>query len=278
MTLAVFLAGLASALAHALWNALARSRRDPGSVLIAVTVTNGALCLPVLLWVGLPPVSAWGWVVAGAVLNLVTMRALMETYRRTPFAFAYPLVRGIAPLFVSLFGFAVFGDTLTPLAALGVGVISTAVILLALSARGGRIDRAGLLLAMLSGVSNAGFVITDMQGVRLTGDPIVYGFTLAVANAISLGTYGWLEGLRPLDGLRSDPVVVLASCVLSMVSYLLVLYGLANGPAGAVSALRETSIFIGVVLAAVMLKERVGPARWIAATMAVAGVALIRLG
>lgn len=278
MTLAVFLAGLASALTHALWNALARSRSDPGRVLIAVTVTNGLLCLPVLLWVGLPPVNAWGWVVAGAVLNLVTMRALMETYRRTPFAFAYPLVRGIAPLFVSLVGFVVFGDTLSPLAALGVGVISTAVILLALSARGGRIDRAGLLLAILSGVSNAGFVITDMQGVRLTGDPVVYGFTLAVANAISLGTYGRLEGLRPLEGLRSNPLVVLASCVLSMVSYLLVLYGLANGPAGAVSALRETSIFIGVVLAAVMLKERVGPARWIAALMAVAGVALIRLG
>ncbi len=278
MTLIVFIAGLASAVLHAFWNALTRGRRDPGAVLMGVTVVNGAACVPAVLVLGAPPMAAWPYVAAGGFLNLLTMRALMETYRRTPFALAYPLVRGVAPLFVTLMGWLVLGDQLSALGVAGVAAISAAVLMLAASARGGRVDRTGLLLALFSGLTNAGFVMSDAGGVRITGDPFVYGCTQTVVSGLTLGSLSYFEGRSPFAVLRVEPVVVPFCAALAMASYLLVLYGLSNGPAGAVSALRETSIFIGVLLAAFMLKERVGPLRWAAAIVAVGGVVMIRLG
>jgi drug/metabolite transporter (DMT)-like permease len=278
LSLIVFIASLASALFHALWNALARSRKDPGAVLLSVTVANGVLCLPALALTGLPAASAWPWAVAGAVANMVTMRALMETYRRAPFAFAYPLMRGVSPLFVTVMGWAVLGDHLSAEALAGIGAISAAVLMLALSAAGGRVDRTGVLLTLLSGLSNAVFVMMDTRGVRLSGNPVGYGCVMGVLNAVVLLSATLGQARVPVDTMRREPAIVLACASLSMASYLLVLYGLTIGPVGAVAALRETSIFIAVLLAAFMLRERVGPLRWAAAAVALGGVVLIRLG
>ncbi len=277
MSLLVFLCGLASALCHAVWNALARSRPDPAPIMMAVVVVNGAISVPGLVVAGLPATDAWGWIAAGTVFNVMTVRALMEAYRRIPFALAYPLVRGIAPLFVTAIGLFLLGDVPTPIAGAGVVAVSIAVMMLAASARGGKADKKGLLLAFAAGLSNAAFVLTDARGARL-GDPFAYAFGQAAVSGVVLWLVGRWEGGRPLSALRTQTGIVLVCSTISMGGYLFALYGLAHGPAGAVSALRETSIFIGVLLAAVMLKERVGLLRWAAALTALGGVVLIRLG
>ena len=117
MTLIVFLAGLASAVLHAAWNAAARMRPDPGHAVAAVVMLSGVVATPFAFVWGFPPAAAWKWVALGMVFNMLTMRALMATYRRLPFAVGYPMVRGIAPLGVSLIGWSLVGETLTPEAA-----------------------------------------------------------------------------------------------------------------------------------------------------------------
>ncbi len=278
MTLVVFLCGLASALCHAVWNALARTKPDPAPIMMAVVVVNGLISLPGLAVAGLPPTASWGWLAAGTVFNVMTVRALMEAYRRIPFALAYPLVRGIAPLFVTAIGLFVLGDVPTPIAGAGVFAVSLAVMMLAASARGGKADRTGLLLAFVAGLSNAAFVLTDARGARIGDAPSAYAFAQAAVSGAALWLVGRWEGSNPLAALRSQTGFVLLCSTISMSGYLFALYGLAHGPAGAVSALRETSIFIGVLLAALMLKERVGPLRWTAALIALGGVLMIRIG
>jgi drug/metabolite transporter (DMT)-like permease len=51
-----------------------------------------------------------------------------------------------------------------------------------------------------------------------------------------------------------------------------------RAPIGAVAALRETSVLFGAVIAAVVLKERFGPTRWISTAAICAGLMLLRLG
>jgi uncharacterized membrane protein len=46
-------------------------------------------------------------------------------------------------------------------------------------------------------------------------------------------------------------------------------------PAAGVAALRETSIVMATVLAAVVLKERVERSRWLGSIVVVAGIALV---
>jgi drug/metabolite transporter (DMT)-like permease len=278
VTVTVFLAALASALLHALWNAAARTRRDPGNGVASVVVMAGITALPIGAYAGLPPLSAVKWLVLGAIFNLLTMRTLMATYRRMPFAVGYPIVRGMAPLSVTLISYFLLGDSMPLLALFGIALITSGMLMLAETARrGARFDRTGLLLALASGLFNACFIITDVQGVRTSGDPLPYGVAVCVVNGVTMLAMLAIEGRR-LTGLMKGNVGfgALAS-LLSTSSYLFVLYGFAHGPTGAVSALRETSVFFGLVLAALVLRERVGPLRWIAAGLAVSGAAAIRL-
>jgi drug/metabolite transporter (DMT)-like permease len=60
-------------------------------------------------------------------------------------------------------------------------------------------------------------------------------------------------------------------------AYLLVLLALRHASAPAVAAVRETSVVIATALAAIVLRERVGPARLAGAVLVVGGVALLAL-
>ena len=63
--------------------------------------------------------------------------------------------------------------------------------------------------------------------------------------------------------------------LLSMAAYVLVLLALRHASAPAVSAVRETSVVIATVLAAVFLRERVTPRRFVGAVLVATGVALL---
>ena len=68
---------------------------------------------------------------------------------------------------------------------------------------------------------------------------------------------------------------VLAGGIAVVAAYGLVLAALSMAPAAGVAALRETSIVIATVLAAVVLKERVERSRWLGSVVVVAGIALV---
>jgi drug/metabolite transporter (DMT)-like permease len=65
--------------------------------------------------------------------------------------------------------------------------------------------------------------------------------------------------------------------ILSAAAYVLVLLALRRASAPSVSAVRETSVVIAAVLAAVFLHERVGPGRLAGAVLVAAGIALLAL-
>lgn len=274
----MFLAALGSAMLHALWNAAARRRPDPGNGLASVVVMAGVTGLPLMAIAGLPSLASVKWLLLGATINMLTMRAIMATYRRTPFAVGYPIVRGMAPLNVSLLTWLLLGEALPPLAIAGIAAITGGMLLLAESARrGAKFDRIGLLMALVAGLCNAAAVMSDVQGVRVSDNALAYGAGGCIANSITMLVVLAVEGRRVTGLLKGNVLFGLLTSILSTGSYLLVLYGLANGPPGPVSALRETSVFFGLILASLVLRERVGPLRWCAAGLAVAGAALIRL-
>jgi drug/metabolite transporter (DMT)-like permease len=59
-------------------------------------------------------------------------------------------------------------------------------------------------------------------------------------------------------------------------SYAVAIWAMTVAPIAVVAALRETSVLFGALIAVVILKEHLRPARIIAALMIVAGLALIR--
>jgi drug/metabolite transporter (DMT)-like permease len=64
---------------------------------------------------------------------------------------------------------------------------------------------------------------------------------------------------------------------LSVASYTLYIWGVMRAPVGLVAALRETSMVFAILIAALVLRERVGVWRWAAVAAMLSGIVLIRL-
>jgi drug/metabolite transporter (DMT)-like permease len=131
--------------------------------------------------------------------------------------------------------------------------------------------RGGTRLALAVGVCIAGYTIVDKQGVQ-HANPLAYlELVLAVPSIVYAGAMRRrlrpaLRGLAPIAGV-------------GMVgAYALTLAALRLAAPAPVAAVRETSVVIGVALAAVFLHERVGRARYAGAVAIAAGIATIAVG
>lgn len=280
MSLTVFLIVLLSAILHAVWNAATRTRPDPGNAMAAVIVMAGVVSTPVVLIYGLPPWDVWPYAVSATLINLVTTRLIMATNRQLPFSVAYPVMRGISPIVVTFAGVILLGDRIpNGITFAGILFISVAVMLLAQSGQtlGEKRNLRGLLLAIASGVGLALFTLLDARGARISGNAIGYAAFMAIIIAISTPVMLAFEGVWPKHLLKGNIVFSLLVSCISTLSYILAVWGLTHGPVGPVAALRETSVLFAMAIAAFMLKEKLGWRRILAALLAVAGIALLRL-
>jgi drug/metabolite transporter (DMT)-like permease len=274
-----FLALLLSALLHASWNAIARSRPEPGDALAAGVIMSGIIAVPLMAWLGLPAPASWPPLAIGIVLNTIGIRLAMAAYRHASFGLAYPVMRAGIPLFMLPVGIVFFAERPGLPAFAGVLAISLALLLLAIAAsRAGRAEMRGVFFALAAGAMGAGYVASDAFGVRASGNALGYAAAVSVGNALMLAAFMAAERRSAVTLIARRWRTGLAICSLSMTSFMLYVWALVETPVALAAALRETSVLIAVAIAAVILKERVVPLQWLAVALAFAGAAGIRLG
>ena len=288
----VFLVVLAAAALHAGWNTLLKLRAHPAAApvdpMVATLLLGMAACLiSVLLlpFTGLPAPAAWPYALASAVIHIAYYLLVGAAYRASDLSAAYPITRGTAPMGSALLAALLIGEALSPQAWLGIAGICAGVVGLAATAlRRGGLTRAGLGFAG----ANAGIVmlytLVDGQGARLSGNAV--GYTLLMEALC--GPLLLLPLLLTLRGQKNTRLAsaladgrwwrALLGAAMSIAAYAAALWAMTRAPIGTVAALRETSVLLGVLLGALVLRERVGPARWVAAAVIVAGAMLVRLG
>ena len=89
----VFMAVIAGAAMHAGWNAVLKIRLDP---FLAVVLVNGAcavIALPIALYLGVPELHVWPWIVAALLLHLLYYLTLTGANRRADMGLVYPFAR-----------------------------------------------------------------------------------------------------------------------------------------------------------------------------------------
>ena len=133
--LPVFLAVLGSAVLHAAWNAVIRSGADRMLHTGAIVFWTGVIALPVLWFVAPPAPESWGFLAISNVVHMLYYVALASAYRTGNLSFAYPLIRGMAPLMIALGGLLVFGEALRPLGWAGILLVCAGVLLIAFRSR-----------------------------------------------------------------------------------------------------------------------------------------------
>lgn len=273
-----FVSILASAFLHALWNAVVRMRPDPGEAMAAGVIVSGFVAIPGLIWFGPPAFASWPWLIAGVVINTIGIRLAMTAYRIAPYGLVYPVMRAGIPLLALPIAILLFHEWPTTSAAIGVLLISASLVSLALIARrSGKAELRGLALALFASACGAGYVACDGMGVRLSGNALAYAFGVSLGNGLALALMLRAEGRDPLALLRRAWRTGLLISSMSMTSFLLYIWALVSTPIAMASALRETSVFFAMALAAFFVKEKVGPLHWAAAALAGAGVVAIRL-
>jgi drug/metabolite transporter (DMT)-like permease len=262
---------LAAAALHAGWNVLLRGSED------VEARTAVVLGLSVVLFA---PVAAATWSVSWAVAPYLAASAALETtyfallvvaYRRRELSVVYPIARGSAPLLVLLGTAVVLARHVSAGAAAGVCLVALGVVLVRGVTRGAE----GLLVALAIGCAIAGYTLVDKDGLRHAASLPYLELVLAPAALIALPVVAARRGAAALRAQLTLSTVIAA--VASFAAYALVLAALRLAPAPQVAAVRETSVVLAALLAAVFLREPVGLERFAGVVAVAGGVALIAL-
>jgi drug/metabolite transporter (DMT)-like permease len=263
---------LAAAALHAGWNLLLARSRDPIAA-AAVALLLGVVALaPVaaLRWRIEPEV--WPYVAVSAAFEVAYFVLLTLAYERAAMSVVYPVARGVAPVLVLAVGALALGDPASAGAVLGVALVAAGVLLVR-GLRGG--DSLGLAAGVATACAIAGYTLADSRGIE-HADPIVYLELILVVPAVVIaGTITLRRGGEALVAELRPATFLIAGGTVG--AYLLVLLALRLADPAPVAAARETSVVMGVALAAAVLGERVPPARLAGAVLVVAGVALVTL-
>ena len=284
MSWPIVAAVLCGALLHASWNALIKSGRDQQLDTALIHTLGCGIGLALVATVGLPRVQALPWLAASLVIHIGYYITLVGAYRHGDLGFAYPIMRGSAPLLVALVSGRLIGEELSLAVWLGVAGISGGVLLIGLSQQrvAGRSRRHALAFALANAAIIAAYTLIDGMGVRTSGNTLQYVGTLFLVDGIPYFTLVLWQRRERLAETRAYlrarlPVALLGSCA-SMGSYGIALWAMTRAPIASVSALRETSVLFAALIGTVMLKERFRLQRAAGTCVIVAGVMALRFG
>ena len=279
MSTGVFLAVLLAAAMHAGWNAVLKVKLEPFIAMTLVTGLAGAVSLPFFLVLGPPRIEAWPWLLGSVAIHLAYYLALSEAYRHADMGQVYPIARGGAPLLTTLASLIVIREPVAPVAGIGIGILGCGIGLMSLRARGASFDARAIGYALLTAVIICGYTLVDGIGSRIAGDPHAYSAALFVIDAAPLPLYLlWRRGPDAFAPMRRFLLPGFAGAGMSVAAYWIAIWAMTVAPIALVAALRETSVLFATLIAVVLLKEPLVPARGVAALLIVAGIITIKIG
>ncbi|HKI65012.1 MAG TPA: EamA family transporter [Burkholderiales bacterium] len=275
----VTLAVLGAALLHAGWNALFKSSPDKALENVALAVSRGALALACVPWLPLPAPASWPWLAASVVVHVAYFWALAGAYRWGDLSFAYPVMRGGAPVLVALASIAVFGEALSWAQGAAVAFICGGILAFASGPRGDvRAGRRALLFAVGNAAVIATYTLIDARGVRVSGAAVSYALWFFIANSVVQIALGAARrGAEIPAYLRRHWLRAAVGGALTLGSYGIALWAMTRAPVALVAAVRETSVIFAAALGALFLGERITLRRAGATTAVLAGLLALRL-
>jgi drug/metabolite transporter (DMT)-like permease len=262
---------LVSAVLHATWNILLKTAGDPLRVATAAMVASAAVLVPAaaVAWLvqGRPAIApaAAALGIASGVVEVAYFVFLAAAYRRGDLSVVAPVARGTAPLLLVAIGILVLGERLSSGAAAGVAILLAGLLTVQRPWRfvaGGasRTHRGAAGFALLTGVTIALYSSIDRVGVQVA-PPWLYAAILWLVAAAGLAGVGWLRprvagGRYAPDGPLDVPRSVAAG-LLTLATYLLVLFAMSRAPVALVGPLRESAVLLTSAYGVFVLHEAV---------------------
>lgn len=279
--LAILLLLLCASL-HSLWNLLLKRSTEKHIAMGWQVIISGILAAFLLLFVGFPPRSMWLPVVISITLEALYFILLSTAYNDHDFSLVYPLARGTAPAFLTLWSILFLHEKLNLGGMLGIGMIVCGMVVIGLSHllqnRGSQLHVRGIMIALAVAIVISLYTLVDGKAVR-NGSPLSYGLTMFVGvplltTTYNLRRYGWKQFTAAWDGTRL-PLILTA--ILGIAAYLLALWAYTLAPLSYSGAIREVSVVIGAFLGWQFLKEKMGGTRLLGSIVIFVGILTIAL-
>ena len=261
----------AAAVLHASWNVFLRGSDDVEAGFAVVLGVSLLLFAPVAAVTWSVSWAVAPYVAASAALEGLYFALLVAAYRRRELSVVYPVARGSAPLLVLLGTAVVLGRHVSAVAAIGVCLVAVGVLLVRGFTRGNE----GVLVALAIGCAIAGYTLVDKEGLHHAAALPYLELVLAPVGLVAVPAVAIRRGAHALRAQLTGSTV--AAAVAAFGAYALVLAALRLAAAPEVAAVRETSIVLATLLAALFLREPVGLRRLAGAAVVAGGVALIAL-
>ena len=265
-----------AALLHALWNIIIKSLNN-SLVGIAVKVFfQSIIFFPIIFFVDLPQGITWFYLLCSSILHSLYFILLGSMYNRGDMTVIYPVARGCAPAFVTLWSLIFLKDSIPLTGIIGILTVSFGLILLSLEnfkiKMNTKIIKISLFIAFVISV----YTFTDGAGVRsvdAAATYIVWNFFLG--GWISIG-YVYLKNKRELFELRfKDLIFILLATIISFSAYAIIIWSMKQVPIGFVASMRESSIIFASLIGYLFLKEKIGYIRLISGFVFFLGIYLI---
>ncbi len=280
MSLTVFLAVLAAAAMHAVWNAMIKVRGDRFVSIQLMTLGMALFALPGLFIVSVPTGITWLFLALSTAFHCGYKFFLVKAYETGDLAQSYPLARGTAPLITTVGGIVLIHEVPGGWALAGIALLCLGTLLM--SARGGganALGRRSVVFALVTSCFIAAYTLSDGTGARSAATATSYAVWLYLLDAIwSTIFVVLLRGPGVLKAMLPQWKMGVVTGFLSAFAYWIAMWAMTKAPIGAVAALRETSILFAMMISLWALGEAMTRWRIAAALLIVAGVVALRLG
>ena len=282
-TLAIALA-LFSAVTVAITNFTVKRGGDVLTARAVMSATMAACALPFAFFVPIPPVELWPRVALALAIHGAYQFCMIKALHRGDLSLVFPVMRGLAPLVVGVLAFFALDETLAPLALIGLGLSTLALIVFALpedvDAATRSLNREAMFWAVLTAIGVGAYTVSDASVIRdmpVRESYIVWLFLLD-GIPVMIAVW-WTRRGAILAHVRPQFKASVIGGVSGFLSFSALLYALSITQSSAlVTALRETSVLFAAVLGAVFLKEGFGLRRSVSAGVLALGLILMQIG
>ncbi len=269
---------LMAGLLHASWHAMVKAGVDQIVALAGMGMVASVAAGIAIPFLAPPPLIVWPILVASVALHVGYKLCLSAAYMRSDLGQAFPLARGMVPLFAAVIALLTLGQVPSALQAVGIGLLSCGMMILTIGRFKGGVPWPLLGAAAGAGITVASYAVLDAYGIKLYRD--WSGFT---AWLIVTDNVGFLALSRLIRGpvlwkmLAAQKGSMLVSGLLGLISFTVFLWALSRSPVGVISALRESSVLFALVIGVVVHGEALTAQRALGAGLILGGILTIAL-
>jgi len=260
---------------HASWHAIVKTGRSL-SVLAGMGLVSAVVTLPFLFFVPVPSSEVWLVLLLSLFLHAAYKVSLALAYQGSELSKAYPLARGLVPLFATPLSCILLLQLPKPMQLAGIVVTVCGAVGLAIGPKRSIFHIRTLFAAVGASAMVAGYSVVDALGTRGPS-----GWLSFTAWVIVLDSLSFLAVARSIRGpliwaeVRGAIWTTLAAGILGVSSFAVLLWALSRNPVASVVAFRECSVVFATLIGVLMLKEHGSYRKFLSITLVVIGLILV---